>query len=49
MLVEGNEGAQVWNVYSGLFHLSEAIETDMRRMEERIEELSSRLDEKASN
>ena len=47
MLVEGNEGPQVWNVYSGLHHLTEAIETDMRRMEERIEELCSRLDKKA--
>ena len=47
MLVEGNDGPQVWNVYSGLFHLAEAIETDMRRMEERIEELCSRLDKKA--
>jgi hypothetical protein len=44
MLVEGNEGPQVWNVHSGLFHLAEAIETDMRRMEKRIEELSARLD-----
>ena len=49
MLVEGNEGAQVWNVYSGLYHLAEAIETDMRRMEERIEELSSRLDKKEND
>ena len=44
MLVEGNEGPQVWNVYSGLFHLAEAIEIDMRRMEKRIEELSAQLD-----
>jgi len=47
MLVDSNDGPQVWNVYSGLFKLAEAIETDMSRMEERIEELSSRLDQKA--
>lgn len=43
MLVANNEGPQMWNVYSGLYHLVEAIEADMRRMEERIEELAQKL------
>lgn len=43
MLVANNEGPQMWNVYSGLYHLVEAIERDMRRLEERIDELAAKL------
>jgi len=48
MLVHNNQGPQMWNVYSGLYHLVEAIEQDMRRMEERIDEMARKLPKEKS-